>query len=142
MLARWAERLLRIGLVLFAVAPWTEVSVRAEAGPERRVGWAVEAYPEMTAAEMEAVVRSMVRAGANVVWVGHNNPGEVDPGKVEPGLSYAVYEAYQDPSDPRHETSVAMIQALRAIIHENATPKQAQDLYDRLKKGVKKRGKK
>jgi putative autoinducer-2 (AI-2) aldolase len=42
----------------------------------------------------------------------------------------------------QNDFPVAMIQALRAIIHENATPKQAQDLYDRLKKGVKKRGKK
>jgi hypothetical protein len=115
-LARWTEWLLRFSFALFVVAPWSEVSVRAETAPERRVGWAVEAYPEMTAAEMESVVRSMVRAGANVVWVGHNNPGEVDPGKIEPGLSYAVYEAYQDPSDPRHETSVAMIQAQRRML--------------------------
>jgi hypothetical protein len=70
----------------------------------------------MTAAEMDAVVRRMARAGGNVIWVGHNNPGEVEPGKVEPGLSYAVYEAYQDPSDPRHETSVAMIQAQRRML--------------------------
>jgi hypothetical protein len=60
---------------------------------------------------MEAIVRRMVEGGANVVWIGHNNPGLVDPAKVEPGLSYAVYEAYRDPADPRHEGAVAMVQA-------------------------------
>jgi hypothetical protein len=72
-------------------------------------GWAVEAYPELTAAEMEAMVRRMADAGANVVWIGHNNPGEVEPGKGEPGLSYAVYEAYLDPADPRHEAAAAVV---------------------------------
>jgi putative autoinducer-2 (AI-2) aldolase len=28
---------------------------------------------------------------------------------------------------------VAMIKALRAIIHENASPKEAQELYDSIK---------
>ena len=36
-------------------------------------------------------------SGANVVWIGHNNPGEVDSENAEPGLSYAVYEALQNP---------------------------------------------
>jgi putative autoinducer-2 (AI-2) aldolase len=31
------------------------------------------------------------------------------------------------------EHPVAMIRALRAVIHENATPEQAQELYDRRK---------
>jgi len=31
---------------------------------------------------------------------------------------------------------VAMIRALRSIIHENATPEQAQELYDRVKSGT------
>jgi hypothetical protein len=30
---------------------------------------------------------------------------------------------------------VAMIRALRAVIHENATPEQAQRLYDNVKSG-------
>jgi putative autoinducer-2 (AI-2) aldolase len=33
---------------------------------------------------------------------------------------------------------VAMIKALRAVIHENATPKEANDLFNNLKKGKKK----
>jgi len=79
-------------------------------------GWAVEAYPEMPAAEMEALVRRLVAHGANVVWIGHNNPGEVDPAKVEPGLSYAVYEALLDPDDPRHEGAAAMLAAQRRLL--------------------------
>jgi putative autoinducer-2 (AI-2) aldolase len=35
----------------------------------------------------------------------------------------------------QNEFPVAMIRALRAIIHENATPKQAQDIYDSVRKG-------
>jgi hypothetical protein len=79
-------------------------------------GWAMEAYPESSAAAMETMVRRTVDAGSNVVWIGHNNPGEVDPDKVEPGLSYAVYEAYLDPTDPRHKAAVAMVQAQHRLL--------------------------
>jgi putative autoinducer-2 (AI-2) aldolase len=34
------------------------------------------------------------------------------------------------------EHPVAMIRAIRAIIHENVTPKEAQELYDSVKSGV------
>ncbi len=90
--------------------PEGDVSVSAYAG------WAVEAYPEASAAEMEAIVRRMATHGANVVWIGHNNPGEVDAAKVEPGLSYAVYEAYTDPSDPRHADAAAIVAAQRRML--------------------------
>ena len=33
------------------------------------------------------------------------------------------------------EHPVAMIKAIRAIVHENATPEQAQKLYDSVKSG-------
>jgi len=36
----------------------------------------------------------------------------------------------------QNEHPVAMIRALRAIIHENANPEQAQELYDRVKSGT------
>jgi len=35
----------------------------------------------------------------------------------------------------QNEHPVAMIRALRAIIHENATPNEAQELYDSVKSG-------
>ena len=35
----------------------------------------------------------------------------------------------------QNEYPVAMIKALRAIIHENATPKEAQEIYDSVKAG-------
>jgi putative autoinducer-2 (AI-2) aldolase len=38
----------------------------------------------------------------------------------------------------QNDSPVAMIKALRAVIHENAAPKQAQGLYDSLKGGNKK----
>jgi len=36
----------------------------------------------------------------------------------------------------QNEHPVAMIRAIRAIIHENATPEQAQELYDSVKSGT------
>ena len=39
----------------------------------------------------------------------------------------------------QNDFPVAMIKAMRAIIHQNATPKEAQELYDSEKeKGLKK----
>ena len=35
----------------------------------------------------------------------------------------------------QNEYPVAMIRALRAIIHENAAPKEAQEIYDSIKSG-------
>ena len=88
----------------------------AQDKPVHYAGWAVEAYPESPTAEMEAMVHRMVDAGANMIWIGHNNPGEVDSDKVEPGLSYAVYEAYLDPSDPRHEAAADIVQAQHRLL--------------------------
>lgn len=88
----------------------------ADATPLYYAGWAIEAYPEASAAEMEATVRRVVEAGANVVWIGHNNPGEVNAEKVEPGLSYAVYEAYVAPTDPRHEHAVDIVAAQHRML--------------------------
>jgi hypothetical protein len=65
---------------------------------------------------MEAIVRRMVDNGANVVWIGHNNPGVVDLEKVEPGLSYAVYEAYRDAGDARHDAAVELVQAQHRML--------------------------
>jgi hypothetical protein len=100
----------------FLLVMWPMPGVLAESAPVHYAGWAVEAYPELSAAEMEAIVRRMAAAGANVVWIGHNNPGEVEADKVEPGLSYAVYEAYQDPADLRHETAVAVVEAQHRML--------------------------
>ncbi|MFN2217883.1 MAG: hypothetical protein ACK2UA_04710, partial [Anaerolineae bacterium] len=74
------------------------------------------AYPEDSARQMEATVRRLVDNGANVVWIGHNNPGVVDPDKVEPGLSYAVYEAFLDPADPRYGAAAAVVEAQHRML--------------------------
>ena len=54
----------------------------------------MDAYPGDSEPTLKAEMRRQVRTGANVVWLGHNNPGEVGDGKNEPGLSYAVWAAY------------------------------------------------
>jgi hypothetical protein len=99
--------------LLIAVPAW---EARDETAPGRYAGWAVEAYPEMSAADMENTVRRMVQNGANVVWIGHNNPGEVDANKLEPGLSYTVYEAALDPTDPRHAAALAVVAAQHQML--------------------------
>ncbi len=103
-------------LVLCMLLPWPAPQAYAQETPVHYAGWAAEAYPEASAAEMQTMVQRMVDAGSNLVWIGHNNPGEVDAGKVEPGLSYAVYEAYLDPGDPRHQAAVAVIQAQHRML--------------------------
>ncbi len=103
-------------LLFLCAASWLAAGVQADAAPIPYAGWAVEAYPELSAVEMEAMLRRMVDGGANVVWIGHNNPGEVDAGKVEPGLSYAVYEAYRDPADTRHVDAVAMVASQHRLL--------------------------
>lgn len=81
-----------------------------------RVGWAYEAYPGASSGKILADFSSMVANGANAVWIGHNNPGEVDANKVEPGLSYAVYAALQDAADPNHQDAVAMTDAVKRAL--------------------------
>lgn len=114
--ALWANLILLGALILAMALPGPAAEVRPAAPPVYYAGWAMEAYPDLPAAGMEAMVRRVVRAGANVVWIGHNNPGEVDEAKVEPGLSYAVYEAYLDPADPRHGAAVAIVEAQHRLL--------------------------
>ncbi|HZU06122.1 MAG TPA: hypothetical protein VFB73_09110 [Chloroflexota bacterium] len=82
----------------------------APAGPPY-AGWVMVAYPELSTEELRAALGRQLAGGANVVWVGHNNPGEVDATSAEPGLSYAVYEAFIDPAHPRHADATAIVAA-------------------------------
>lgn len=79
-------------------------------------GWAMEAYPDMSEKNFAFHIERQLSLGANFVWIGHNNPGEVDRHKVEPALSYAVYEAYIDKNDPRHNDAVAIIDAQHRLL--------------------------
>ncbi len=76
-----------------------------------RVGWAYDAYPEASYEKMRGDFARMRANGATTVWIGHNNPGEVDVTKVEPGMSYAVYAALQDRKDPLYAQARAMADA-------------------------------
>ena len=78
-----------------------------------RVGWAYEAYPDASFEKMRDDFAMMRVNGANAVWLGHNNPGEVDAQKVEPGMSYAVYAALQNENDPLHQDARAMADAIK-----------------------------
>ncbi|MFC2023591.1 hypothetical protein ACFLT5_02510 [Chloroflexota bacterium] len=113
---RWLDRMVFSMLLLAILVPARAIDARASAPPERYAGWAVEAYPELAAHEMEDLVWRLASAGANVIWIGHNNPGEVEAGKLEPGLSYAVYEAYQDESDPRHHAAREVVLAQHRML--------------------------
>jgi hypothetical protein len=116
MRARRVEWGLWIALAIVLAVGQPATAARTSPPPEHYSGWAVDAYPEDSAGEMESTVRRMVANGANVVWIGHNNPGIVDPDKVEPGLSYAVYEAYIDAGDPRHEAAAAVVEAQHRML--------------------------
>lgn len=76
------------------------------------VGWAYEAYPEVSFDKMRGDLATMRANGANAVWLGHNNPGQVDARKVEPGMSYAVYAALQNETDPLYADARAMADAV------------------------------
>lgn len=84
--------------------------------PQYFTGWAMEAYPEMTSEEMAFHVNRQIKEGANFIWLGHNNPGEAVRDKIEPGLSYALYEAYIDSSDPRHQDSIDLVNAQHRLL--------------------------
>jgi len=84
-------------------------------GP-RYAGWATEAYPQDSADKMQDMVARQAGAGANVVWIGHDNPGEVDAQSAEPGLSYAVYEALQDENDPRYADAQDILAAVERML--------------------------
>jgi hypothetical protein len=75
------------------------------------VGWVMVAYPELSIEELRAALGRQRSGGATIVWVGHNNPGEVDATSAEPGLSYAVYEAFIDPAHPQHADATAIVAA-------------------------------
>lgn len=81
-----------------------------------RVGWAYEAYPEATLDSMIADMMRMRSAGANSIWLGHNNPGEVDASKVEPGLSFAVYHAIEFENGDKHSQALAMAGGIKRAL--------------------------
>jgi len=103
------------GLLLLQWLPFGTIG-RCAGRPGHYAGWAAEAYPEQSTAQVGAMIRRMAGAGANVLWIGHNNPGEVSLDKVEPGLSFAVFQAYQDPTSPQHEDAVALVRAQHRIL--------------------------
>ena len=105
-----------VGLMLVQMGAGARTGMTARAVPAHYAGWAMEAYPDLSAVQMAEMVERISKAGANVIWIGHNNPGEVTPGKLEPGLSYAVYEATQDASDPRHDAALAIVQAQHRML--------------------------
>jgi len=82
----------------------------------RFVGWAYEAYPDASFEKMRDDFAMMRANGANAVWLGHNNPGEVDAQKVEPGMSYAVYAALQNENDALYADARAMADAVKRAL--------------------------
>ncbi len=92
---------------------WTP---NAPVGAEISVGWAYEAYPDMSGAQMLADMTHMKSGGATSIWIGHNNPGDVDATKGEPGLSFAVWYALLYESGPRQAQATQMANAVRRAL--------------------------
>jgi hypothetical protein len=79
-------------------------------------GWAFDAYPNMSSQDLLATLTRMRNAGANLAWIGHNNPAAVDPDANEVGLSYPIYTAALDPNDPAHAAAFSIVAAqVRAL---------------------------
>lgn len=81
-----------------------------------RVGWAFVAYPKDNLQQMKSDLRRMRNHGANIVYIGHANPGEPD-NLTEPGLTFSVYYAIknQTPLASRaHEIKDAVARAVQA----------------------------
>lgn len=76
----------------------TEVQAEKMRPFQNEVGWAYTAIPGNSRESMIADMTRMKDLGANVVYIGHANPGEVDPNGPEPGLCPAVYFALRDRS--------------------------------------------
>ncbi|HVA90004.1 MAG TPA: hypothetical protein VNL71_09180 [Chloroflexota bacterium] len=110
--SRGARIALGVALVLGALlCPRVRSAAAPAASAAPYTGWAMDAYPGDRVSTLKAEMTRQVAAGANMVWLGHNNPGEVDAAKGEPALSYAVWTAYMNPSDPKHLDAAAMVQA-------------------------------
>ena len=58
---------------------------------------------------------TMKALGMNVVYIGHNNPGDANPNKTEPGLSYAVYYAIGR-NTPAKSGAASMLDAVIAAL--------------------------
>lgn len=107
-------------LVLLTPVLWlgtTPPSItRASSGGDSYAGWAMDAYPDLSAADFTATFVRMRDAGANLVWIGHNNPAAVDPAALEVGLSYPVYAAAINSGDPHNGAALSIIAAQRRAL--------------------------
>ncbi|MBX6770355.1 MAG: hypothetical protein IRY83_01380 [Chloroflexi bacterium] len=116
--------ILRLSLALLlaflGLARLPAPAARAAAGPVY-AGWAMEAYPDLSLTDFLSTFERMRAAGANIVWLGHSNPADVNPSAAEVGLAYPVYAAAIDPSDPQHEAALAILEAQRRALEAART---------------------
>ncbi len=101
------------GFAAAAPHPDVNASQRHANAATTFAGWAMDAYPGDSVATLKSEMQKQVAAGSTIVWLGHNNPGEVDRTKGEPGLSFAVWQALEDATSPRHADAVAMTRAVQ-----------------------------
>lgn len=103
-----------LALAIALASLWTAASAGpavAQGDQGAYAGWVIDAYPDMSSDAMVAALTRMRDAGANLAWIGHNNPVDVDPNAKEVALSYAVYAAFVDPSDPRNAAAQSIVAA-------------------------------
>ena len=111
-LLRNARHLLRLlGIVLVFATFVPSQSVRAAAIGGAYTGWVMDAYPDLSSSDFVSTLSQMKQAGANLVWLGHNNPVGVDPNAREVALSYAVYTAATNPGDPQYAAAQSIVAA-------------------------------
>src|SRR5580698_590591 len=109
---RLTKRIILSGLVLGGIMGYC----RAVNSQPFYIGWAQEAHSDYSDEVFSRHLKEQKAYGANLVWIGHNNPGSVDKNKVEPGLSYAVYEAVQDEKSVHHADAVEQAAAVKRLL--------------------------
>jgi hypothetical protein len=116
-LPRFHPHLIRLwGIALLLVILVPGGSARAAPAGGAYAGWVMDAYPNMSSQDFVTTLTQMKRAGANLVWLGHNNPVGVDPNAREVALSYAVYAAATNPADPQYAAAQSIIAAQRRAL--------------------------
>ncbi|HLH74724.1 MAG TPA: hypothetical protein VKX96_15665 [Chloroflexota bacterium] len=107
---------LGLSLAFFLVAAGAPSAPVKAAPTDVYVGWAMDAYPDLSESAMQAALKRMHDGGANLVWIGQPNPTNVDPQANEVGLSYAVYQALQNPGDPQNPAAQSIVAAQKRML--------------------------
>ncbi len=94
----------------------TSASTQPAGGPNNYIGWAYNAYPDTSYADMVRDVTRIKQAGANVLWISHANPATPFKQEREVGLNPAVLDAYRDFGQFAHDDAVEIVESQKNML--------------------------